>query len=371
MKEINIAKALIAKRKEKGITQDELAAYVGVSKASVSKWETGQSYPDITFLPQLATYFNISIDELIGYSPQITKEEIKKRYHKLASKFATRPFDEVMEECRETIKKYYSCFPLLLQMAVLFCNHHMLVPEREQQEEILKEALELCKRIKCESDDILLSKDAVYIEAVCYIMLQQPQMVLELLGNEIRPMSDESALIGRAYQALGNMEKADEIAQIGMFQYLIGLLGSIPACLIQNSDDLEKIEEILKRAFGVAELFHVRKLNPNVMVQICFTAAHVYCIKEKKDKAMEMLQEYADICTSDFFPYTLHGDSFFHRISNWFEEFELGAAAPRSESVIRASMLQAVQDNPIFDLLKEETRYKTIINKLQANMDRI
>ncbi|WP_419762087.1 helix-turn-helix domain-containing protein, partial [Bacillus mobilis] len=39
--------------------------YNGITKASVSKWETGQSYPDITFLPLLASYFNISIDELI------------------------------------------------------------------------------------------------------------------------------------------------------------------------------------------------------------------------------------------------------------------------------------------------------------------
>lgn len=52
MKEINIAKTLVVKRKEKGITQEELAKYIGVSKASISKWGTGQSYPDITFLPQ-------------------------------------------------------------------------------------------------------------------------------------------------------------------------------------------------------------------------------------------------------------------------------------------------------------------------------
>jgi len=93
MKGINIAKTLAAKRKEKGITQDELAAYVGVSKASVSKWETGQSYPDITFLPQLAAYFNISVDRLIDYAPQMAKEDIKKLYHRLASDFAANPHD--------------------------------------------------------------------------------------------------------------------------------------------------------------------------------------------------------------------------------------------------------------------------------------
>ena len=69
MKAINIARKLVTKRREKGITQEDVALYIGVSKASVSKWETGKSYPDITFLPQLATYFNVSIDELMGYSP--------------------------------------------------------------------------------------------------------------------------------------------------------------------------------------------------------------------------------------------------------------------------------------------------------------
>ena len=87
MKEINIAKVLVTKRKEKGITQDELANYIGVSKAAVSKWETGQSYPDVTFLPQLAAYFNISIDELIDYKPQMTKEDITKAVSKPVGRF--------------------------------------------------------------------------------------------------------------------------------------------------------------------------------------------------------------------------------------------------------------------------------------------
>ena len=76
MKEINLGRVLIENRHKLGITQDELAAYMGVSKAAVSKWETGMTYPDITLLPQLATYFNISIDELMGYEPQMTKEQI-------------------------------------------------------------------------------------------------------------------------------------------------------------------------------------------------------------------------------------------------------------------------------------------------------
>lgn len=76
MKEINTAKMIMTKRKEKKITQDELAQYIGVSKADISKWETGQSYPDITLLPILPSYFDVSIDELIGYESQMVKEDI-------------------------------------------------------------------------------------------------------------------------------------------------------------------------------------------------------------------------------------------------------------------------------------------------------
>lgn len=80
MREINLGRVLIENRHKRGITQDELAAYMGVSKAAVSKWETGSTYPDIAVLPQLAMFFNISIDELMGYEPQMAKEEIRKLY---------------------------------------------------------------------------------------------------------------------------------------------------------------------------------------------------------------------------------------------------------------------------------------------------
>lgn len=70
----------VSKKKRKKVTQDELASYLGVSKAAISKWETGQSYPDITLLPRLAVYFNISIDELLGYSPQLERGEIRRIY---------------------------------------------------------------------------------------------------------------------------------------------------------------------------------------------------------------------------------------------------------------------------------------------------
>ncbi len=53
-------------RKEKGYTQKDLAGKIGVSNATVSKWETGKGFPDISLLEPLAISLNISISEIIA-----------------------------------------------------------------------------------------------------------------------------------------------------------------------------------------------------------------------------------------------------------------------------------------------------------------
>lgn len=49
-------------RRERDITQETLAEFLGVTFQSISKWERGESYPDITLLPAIAGFFNVSID---------------------------------------------------------------------------------------------------------------------------------------------------------------------------------------------------------------------------------------------------------------------------------------------------------------------
>ncbi|AKU58172.1 helix-turn-helix domain-containing protein [Lacticaseibacillus paracasei] len=108
--EINVGAVISANRKQKGITQQALADFVGVSKASVSKWETGQSYPDITLLPILAAYFDVSIDKLMAYDAQLSSTEIRRIYTSMKQAFETQPGDAVLKSIRNLIRRYYACF---------------------------------------------------------------------------------------------------------------------------------------------------------------------------------------------------------------------------------------------------------------------
>lgn|GEM_PF-6413832 len=61
-------------RKEKGLTQDELAKLLGVTNQAVSKWENGLSYPDVALLTKLAEVLGISIDSLLDDNSEIVRE---------------------------------------------------------------------------------------------------------------------------------------------------------------------------------------------------------------------------------------------------------------------------------------------------------
>lgn len=63
---IKIKEQIVFLRKQKGLTQEDLAKALGVTNQAVSKWESGQCYPDIQLLPDIAELFGVSVDELLG-----------------------------------------------------------------------------------------------------------------------------------------------------------------------------------------------------------------------------------------------------------------------------------------------------------------
>ncbi|HBE9445740.1 HTH-type transcriptional regulator [Clostridioides difficile] len=359
MNELNIAKTLILKRKEKGITQDELANYIGVSKASVSKWETGQSYPDITFLPQLATYFNITVDELICYEPQMMKEDINKLYNKLCKDFTAKPFDEVMIEIREIIKRYYSCFPLIFRMGLLIVNHYDIVDEKKR-ELLIDEVLEIFIRIQETCNDIDICRQAKNMEATCYILLNQPIQVIDLLQNSNFPMINESILLAQGQMMNGQIDEARETFQLGAYQNLISLVQNLVG-ILQNADKLQ-MKEIERRILAISNIFELDTLSPATMLSAYLTQTQINLIHEDNEGAIKSLRKYVDLATSDIYPITIHGDDFFDKLDRWISEIGIGIT--RDDTIVKAGIVAAIKNNPMFSVLSENKEYKFLIEKL-------
>lgn len=65
-------------RKEKGITQKDLATKINVSDKTVSKWENGNGFPDVVSLNALSAFYQVSLNELLA-GERIMKEEYQKK----------------------------------------------------------------------------------------------------------------------------------------------------------------------------------------------------------------------------------------------------------------------------------------------------
>lgn len=63
-------------RKERGLTQEQVAGYLGVSTPAVNKWESGSSYPDITLIPALARLLRVDLNTLMCFQENLSEQEI-------------------------------------------------------------------------------------------------------------------------------------------------------------------------------------------------------------------------------------------------------------------------------------------------------
>lgn len=75
--ELNLGTSIRRLRTERGMTQEELAAFAGVSFQAVSKWECGTTTPDIALLPKLAIFFGVRIDDLFGITHEDELERVE------------------------------------------------------------------------------------------------------------------------------------------------------------------------------------------------------------------------------------------------------------------------------------------------------
>ena len=103
-------------RKQQDITQEKLAAYLNISYQAISKWENGTALPDITLIPQIANFFGVTTDELLGMKDVEETEELKE-YENLY--FECRRNGEILESieiARNALKKYPRNYQWMLNL---------------------------------------------------------------------------------------------------------------------------------------------------------------------------------------------------------------------------------------------------------------
>lgn len=129
-------------RKERDLTQEMLAKFLNVSYQSVSKWERGESYPDITLVPAIASFFGVTTDTILGVQTIEQENKIKSyldKYNALCNS------DDKQEELEQIMKQAITEFPG--DYRLLSCYLSIVVSHRDDEPEKLLAAREESERV--------------------------------------------------------------------------------------------------------------------------------------------------------------------------------------------------------------------------------
>lgn len=106
-------------RKKKELTQEEMANRLGVTAPAVNKWENGNSYPDITLLAPIARLLEVSLDELLSFRRELSKEEMNHIVCELDSRLKSDTYEEAFRWAEGMLAQYGNCYELILSAAVV------------------------------------------------------------------------------------------------------------------------------------------------------------------------------------------------------------------------------------------------------------
>lgn len=299
MTEIKIGKKIRLLRKNNDITQDKLAAYLGVTPQAVSRWESEICYPDIETLPQIADFFGVGMDELLCYD-SIQKESKIKEYLAQADVLAE---NEKLGECLALLREAYaeipSSFEIQLELAKTLSA---ISAEGKPRKNDLIEAVSLCNHILeyC-TDDELRDETKKTLCDIYSHQLGNDQMALDI-AEKLHSM-DYSKEIVKATVLTG--EIAFKQAQTNIMEFADNMWWHMYniACVPDISEDHYTISQkiaIMKKAIDLFEvIFDGNLLYYNDRIANSYRQlAMLYLANGDRAEALSCIEKMAEYATA-------------------------------------------------------------------------
>jgi len=166
---MNFGETIKKLRRQKDMTQEQLAEYLNISTQAVSRWETGASLPDITLLPMLANIFDVSTDTLLGVDIEAKEKRIQEILDHAEEYWANGYNEKSKEILIEGLKEFPNSFKL---MHLLLSNIWHL----DEKEETIK----LGEKILAECTDDNYRQSAIQLLCYTYPKIGETEKAVEL-----------------------------------------------------------------------------------------------------------------------------------------------------------------------------------------------
>lgn len=246
------------KRREKGLTQEQVAACLGVTAPAVNKWESGASLPDLALLLPLSRLLETDPNTLLGFHGDLTKEEAMLYINEIAQTAKDKGMEETLFLIRKRVREYPSCGALLYQAATLLRGMAILFPVSEARaEENRAYAVSLYERaMNCA--DMQSADLSRYALASLYIQEKNYEKAEELIGQmpEYQPLDKKSLQIQMYIQQKKNEDAAVLLERKlnSSIQEIFLMLDQLATVTVREGN-IERARELARYSRQVMEIY--------------------------------------------------------------------------------------------------------------------
>ncbi len=350
--ELYIADTLKKLRAERGNTQEDLANHLNISIQAVSKWERNEGFPDITMLPGIAAYYDVTVDTLLGCDRLKKEEDIRafeKECHMLLNQGKS---EEKLSLCREMQKKYPHEEAVLYHLMSSLAN----ISRKNHANEILLNA-----------EKLLTSPNANYrhgaILNLCFTH--------KILGNaEQAKKYAEMFPANRDYlQFVLEGEELVLHCQRSIW-YLCDQLGVTLKTLLQCKEAGYSADECHEAYQMLYTLYHMIYKNGDFgfwedrLGRLCFHLAECSASSNELDRALDELEEmFTHLEKAHSYVSMQHTSLLVNRI---YHEAEMVGRS--SDETVFEEFSKRLTRTVVFDPLREHPRFIELMQKIREKM---
>ncbi|MCL2518342.1 MAG: helix-turn-helix domain-containing protein [Oscillospiraceae bacterium] len=236
-------------RKAKDLTQEQLAEIFHVSPQAISRWEIGATCPDIELLPSIASYFGITVDELLGVDKIKDKERIEAIEKEIDDKLINGYRDEVLEIARKAVREFPHEYKLQLRLARAL--NMKVESDKEKEKNNLLESITILERILENSTDDEIRNQALWTLPRNYKKAGNKDKAVETARKLSPAMGSSTVALAQIYE--GN--ELHEYLKNNIAHFILMLAGPTGAIFqlansMYDSGSPERIK-LINKAIGI------------------------------------------------------------------------------------------------------------------------
>lgn len=351
---MSLHQIIYQKRKELGLTQDDIATYLNVSTAAVSKWENGLTTPDISLLSPLARLLKTDLNTLLCFAEDMSAEEISRFCEHISTLVREKSYAEGFEKASEKIHEYPHNETLLNSLTLLLDSLLVLADFSEKEKRPYEEKITAWYRHLCESGDEKIRNSAEYLMANRLIRANrydEAQVILDRMPDKediLQSVADKALLQVTLYEAHGDYEKAATDLQ----RMLLASLNKAQILLYRLMDaetaagNLQAAEHIADKAAQMVPIFDLWQYNAYVApLQIAV----------KKQDADETIRLLRRLLEASELPWDMASSPLFCRLQKTPPE-------KTSQPAFLKQMLKAdLERDPSYDFLRDREDFQALL----------